>query len=298
MLEKVKFKTGALKRILWFGLINVTVILTLIFVTGGAITSLIPFLLLYACVMPFISLILSKYFIKKANRLQVLETNVRYEDTIEWYRETTYRICNEAGMTKIPDLAIYHSNDKNAFATGRSKNSSLIAVSTALLYEMSDEAVEAVIAHEVSHIMNGDMVTQTLLQSALNMIVSVIILPITIFKWFSFFSDERNSAAIYYIAAIFEFLASTVLFFISGLLLKKYSRMREFKADHLASQLTSPQKMIQVLQELDGSAVLRQEQKKYAAMQFNGESRFMDLFSTHPSIERRIQYIQKEFGLR
>lgn len=292
----VKFKTGTLKRVLWFGLINLTVVATLVIVTQGAITQLLPLLILYACFAPFVGLLFSKYSAKKAYRLQVLDPNMSYNELVEWYRDTAYHLCQAAGMKKMPELAIYESDDKNAFATGRSKNSSLIAVSSALLEDMSGDGIEAVIAHEVSHIMNGDMVTQTLLQSALNMVVSVIIIPITIFKWFAFFSNERNSVAIYYIAAIFEFLASTVLFFLSGLLLKKYSRAREFKADYLASQLTSPNKMIRALQELDGSAILSPAQKPYAAMQFNGVSRFLDLFSTHPSIERRIKYLEKKFS--
>ena len=86
---------------------------------------------------------------------------------------------------------MYDSNDNNAFATGRSKNSSLIAISTALLYEMTPDAVEAVIAHEIAHIVNGDMVTQTLLQSFLNMIVSAIVLPLTIYRWISYSPESH-----------------------------------------------------------------------------------------------------------
>lgn len=293
---KIKFETGTWKRILWLSLVNVSVIVTLAILTGGGIITFLPLLLLYACVMPFIGLLFSKFTAKKAYRLQVLRDDQEYEDTIEWYRETAYEICHKAGMEKLPELAIYDSNDKNAFATGRSKNSSLIAVSSALLYEMSEDAVEAVIAHEVSHIMNGDMVTQALLQSALNMVIGFIILPITIVRWFALFSvDNKESVILYYFIAFCEFIVGTVLFFLSGLIVKKFSRQREFKADYLAAQLTAPEKMIYALKELDGPAIVLPEQKKFAALQFNGTNRFLDLFSTHPSLERRIEHLEKQF---
>ena len=102
------------------------------------------------------------FLLKKAYQLIVLEDDKHYDEYIEWYRDTTYALAQKAGMEEIPEVAIYESSDPNAFATGRSKNSSLVAVSTALLYKMTPEAVEAVIAHEVAHIVNGDMVTQTL----------------------------------------------------------------------------------------------------------------------------------------
>jgi heat shock protein HtpX len=206
-----------------------------------------------------------------------------------------YELCTRAGLKKMPEIAIYQSNDKNAFATGRSKNKSLIAVSTGLLYGMSEEAVEAVIAHEVAHIMNGDMVTQTLLQSSLRMIIGVIILPITLYRLVALFVSDNENIFVYYIILFFEFLVSTIMLFISSLFIKSFSRKREFKADYLAAQLTTPENMILALKELDGPAKLLKTQKKYAAIQFNGMGRFLDIFSTHPSIKRRIKYLEKKF---
>lgn len=286
---------GLVKRMLWFGLLNVAVVLTILFITQGEAAALIPFLLLYSCTMPFISLCFSKFFVKRAYRLTVLEDDQRYDDHIEWYRNTTYALAQKAGMQKMPEIAIYESDDLNAFATGRSKNSSLVAVSTALLFEMSPDAVEAVIAHEIAHIVNGDMVTQTLLQSFLNMIVSAIVLPLTIYRWITFFVADRDSAWVYWLLLLIEWIVSIILLFFAGLIAKKYSRQREFGADHLASQLTDPSQMISALQQLGGGAIIAPEHKKYAALQFNGQSRFWDLFSTHPSIERRIKYLEKKF---
>lgn len=292
---KPQLRTGTWRRIIWFGLINLTIVLTIMFLTQGELNELIPFLIIYASVMPFISLTFSKRSVKKAYNLQMVEADGQYEDEIEWYRQTVVTICQRAGMERMPEIGIYESDDKNAFATGRSKNSSLVAVSTGLLYDMSAEAVEAVIAHEVAHIMNGDMVTQTLLQSALNMIVSVILLPIAIYKWIALFSTNRDSVIVYYIILFVEFIVGAIMFFVSSLLLNKFSRSREFKADHLAAMLTRPENMIQALRELDGPAIVENEHKKYASIQFNGAGRLMDLFSTHPSINRRIKYLEKQF---
>lgn len=286
------------KRMLWFGLLNIAVITTLLVLTQGNAISILPFLLLYSCTMPFISLYFSIFFIKRAYHLEVLEQDVIYDDeVIEWYRQTTYHLAQKANLSVMPQVAIYDSYDPNAFATGRSKNHSLVAVSTALLYEMTPDAVEAVIAHEIAHIVNGDMVTQTLLQSFLNIIVSTVLLPITLFKWFAFFFVDAKSAWIYWLVWFTEWLASLLLLFIAGLVLKKYSRQREFAADHLASQLTHPKQMISALQQLEGGAILEPQQKKYAALQFNGQSRFADVFSTHPSIYRRVNYLQQTFQL-
>lgn len=286
---------GLWKRMLMFGLLNIAVVTTILLLTQGDALALIPFLLLYSCVMPFISLLFAKFFAKKAYHLEMLQDNLQYNDYIEWYRDTTYALAEKAGLRKMPEVAIYASDDRNAFATGRSKNSSLVAVSTALLDDMTPDAIEAVIAHEIAHIVNGDMVTQTLLQSFLNMIVSVIVLPFTLYRWGAFFFANRDTAWVYWLIWLAEWLVSLVLLFFAGLIAKKYSRHREFGADHLASQLTHPAQMISALQQLGGGAMIAPQHKRYAALQFNGQSRFMDLFSTHPSIERRIQYLEREF---
>lgn len=291
----VEFKTGFLGRIFWLIGLNITVIISLIFITSGAIISLIPILIAYTLITSLISLLRSKGNVKKAYNLLVLEENERYDDNLEWYRNLVISICNKAQMEKLPEIAIYESSDKNAFATGYSKKNSLVAVSTALLYEMSDDAIEAVIAHEISHIMNGDMVTQILLDSTLRLVVGVVVLPITFFKWIMYFVSDASNEFMVYIVWFIEFIVATIMLFLSSLLVKAYSRRREFKADHLASQLTAPEKMVQALSELSGATLLP-TQKKYAALQFNGVKAMFDLFSTHPSLERRIKYINKQFN--
>lgn len=291
----MKIKRRFWTRILLFGLLNLAVFATLYILTSGEITYLLPILMIYACTMPFINLLFSRYFAKKAFSLTILDPNVQYENIYEWYHATTYHLAQKAGMKKMPELAVYEANDMNAFATGRSKNSSLIAVSTALLYDMDDAGIEAVIAHEISHIVNGDMVTQTLLQSFLNTIMSTILLPFTIMRWFFYLFADNDSTWLAWLVYICEFLLTVVLLFVAGLIAKMYSRKREFGADYLAAQLTHPAKMISALRQLQDAPNLLPQQKKYAALQFNGKQRVLDLFSTYPSIERRIKYLQKNF---
>lgn len=294
-MQSVDLKKGFWKRMLFFGLLNAAFVVTLLVLSQGELAAIIPILLIYSCTMPFISLLFSKRNVKKAFNLTVLDPNETYDDIFEWYRETTIRLAQKAGMENLPEIAVYESNDMNAFATGRSKNSSLVAVSTALLFDMDADGVEAVIAHEIAHIVNGDMVTQTLLQSFLNSIISTVVLPITITKWFLIFFGNRESQGLLWVFWIIEVVASAILLFFAGLLAKMYSRKREFGADHLASELTHPSKMISALQQLQGGASLSTSQKKYAALQFNGSKRWLDLFSTHPSVDRRIDYLHKKF---
>lgn len=160
---------------------------------------------------------------------------------------------------------------------------------------MDADGVEAVIAHEIAHIVNGDMVTQTLLQSFLNTILSTILLPLTVMRWFFYFFSDNDSAWLAWFVYICEFLLTVVLLFVAGLISKMYSRKREFGADYLAAQLTHPAKMVSALRQLQYGPNLAPQQKKFAALQFNGKQRFLDLFSTHPSIERRIKYLKKKF---
>lgn len=164
---------------LFFGLLNLSVVATLYVASNGELISFLPLLLIYSCTMPFISLLFSKRSAKKAFGLYVLDPNSTYDPLFELYRTTTISLAQKAGMKKMPEIAIYESGDMNAFATGRSKNSSLVAVSTALLYEIDRDGVEAVIAHVIAHIVNGDMVTQTLLQAFLNTLIATVLLPFT-----------------------------------------------------------------------------------------------------------------------
>lgn len=111
----MNIKRGFWIRILLFGLLNLAVFATLYILTSGEITFLLPILMLYACTMPFIGLLFSRYSAKKAFGLTILDSNMQYDDIYEWYRTTTYRLAQKAGMKKMPEIAIYEANDMNAF---------------------------------------------------------------------------------------------------------------------------------------------------------------------------------------
>lgn len=296
-MNSIKINSGLWKRLILFGFLNVSFIITLLFITNGDIIGLLPFLLIYSCTMPFISLLFSKRSAKKAFDLFVFENDQHYSSEYEWYFNTTHQLATKAGFKKMPEVAIYESSDMNAFATGRSKNSSLIAISTGLLHKMDPSGIEAVIAHEIAHIKNGDMVTQTLLQSFMNILLATILLPITIYKWASIFISDRDVEPFIWLIWLLEAIATLVLLFFANLIIKMYSRKREFGADFLAARLTNPQKMISALQQLHGEPDLLPSQQKFASSQFNGTRRWLDLFSTHPSVDRRIKNLQKKFKL-
>jgi len=295
--DSIKISSGLWKRLFLFSFLNISFIVTLLFITNGDIIGLLPFLLIYSCTAPFVSLLFSKQAAKKAFNLFIFQDDQHYSPEYEWYFQTTHKLATKAGFKKMPEVAIYESSDMNAFATGRSKNSSLIAISTGLLHKMDSNGIEAVIAHEIAHIKNGDMVTQTLLQAFINTLLATILLPITFYKWASIFISDKDSEPFIWLIWLFEAIVTLVLLFFANLITKMYSRKREFGADFLAAQLTNPQKMISALQQLSGEPDLLQSQKKFASSQFNGTKKWLQIFSTHPSVDKRIKSLQKKFKL-
>ncbi len=255
---------------------------------------LIVLFISYSFTLPTLGLLTSRWRAKKQYNLFVLKPNENIDPFYEYYLQMTYRICERVGMKKMPQVAVYKSEEANAFATGRSRRSSLIAFSTKLLETMSDDEIEAVIAHEVSHIMNGDMVTQTLIHSYLNLLISLILFPLTIMRWMLIFVAKHDTRWIITIYIFFESLARITAFFFANLVSKAYSRRREYQADLLAARLTSPQKMIRALRKLEEDTYFDPRYTMNAAQHFNGKQAFAALFATHPTIEKRISYIMKK----
>lgn len=290
----MKIKTNFLKRFFWIFLINLSIIATLLFLYKEDSIVVIPFFLLYAFTFPFIQLLFSRWQVKRLYNLHVFEPNYSYGPKYDWYVQTVHKISRHAGMDKMPEVAIYESDDPNAFATGRSKKSSLVAVSSSLLETLSPDAIEAVIAHEIAHIMNGDMVTQTLVHATLNLLISILLFPLTICRWALLFVTENETVWVYYIFIFIESIIRTIGFFFANLIIKAFSRSREFQADLLAAKLTSTGKMVQALRELDHSAIISPRYEANAANHFNGVHRFTELLSTHPTSEKRIAFLQRK----
>ena len=187
----------------------------------------------------------------------------------------------------MPEVGIYHSPEVNAFATGPSKKRSLVAVSAGLLNEMDDDAVEGVIAHEVAHIANGDMVTMTLLQGVVN--TFVVFLSRIVAYIVSQFVRSEIAPIVHFIAII----VFQILFSILGsIVVYAYSRHREFHADRGGADLAGKDKMRHALESLKAyanRATAGEEDTAVATMKINGKKKFIALFSTHPDLDERIR---------
>ncbi len=233
----------------------------------------------------FISLLMSKTMAKMSTGAQVIETP--RNSTEYWLLETVARQAKAAGIP-MPEVAIYEG-EPNAFATGATKNSSLVAVSTGLLQSMTKDEAEAVLAHEVSHIANGDMVTMTLIQGVMNTFVYFLsrVVGFMIDSFLRRGSDSQGPGIGYSISVVVLDILFGVL---AGIIVAWFSRQREFRADAGAARLEGgPGKMIAALRRL-GSLHPEPLPSNMASFGIAGGMR--SLFATHPSIEERIAALQ------
>lgn len=235
-----------------------------------------------------ISLLLSKWIAKRATGAQVI-TAPRSEMEM-WLLQTVQRQANAAGIG-MPEVAIYDSPEPNAFATGANRNNSLVAVSSGLLRSMNRDELEAVLAHEVSHVANGDMITLALMQGVVNTFVIFFsrIIGNVVDGFLSRGSERRGPGIGYWLTVI---VAEIVLGILATILVMAFSRWREYRADAGAARLAGPQKMIAALRRL-GAGEESELPASLAAFGIRGgKSGFMSLFRTHPRIEDRIRKLQ------
>ena len=238
----------------------------------------------------FISLLLSKWMAKRSMGVYVIE---EVEDADEqWLVDTVYRQADAAGIGR-PEVGIFESPEPNAFATGASKNNALVAVSTGLLQHMDHDQVEAVLAHEVSHIANGDMITQALLQGVLNTFVMFFARVIGYLVDKALSGDEESSGfgIAYFITSI---IAEILLGFLATAVVMWYSRRREFYADAGGAHLAGKDKMISALRALQHSEPndLPGEMSAFGINGGLGEG-VRRLFTTHPSLDDRIAALER-----
>ena len=244
-------------------------------------------LLIFAAVMgfggSFISLAISKWTAKKSVGARVIDSPRTQEEI--WLVETVRRQAQAAGI-KMPEVAVYDSPEVNAFATGMSKNSSLVAVSTGLLRSMTREEAEAVLAHEVSHAANGDMVTMALIQGVVNTFVMFLSRVIGHVVDRVVFKTERGHGPAFFVTMI---VAELVLGILASIIVMWFSRQREFRADAGGASLAGREAMISALMRL-GSLHPAPLPDKMAAFGIAGGmgGGLKRLFMTHPPIEERI----------
>ncbi|OIU68650.1 protease HtpX [Rossellomorea aquimaris] len=289
------------KRIFYFLLTNILVLLTIsiIFSVTGAGNYIndqggIDFgaLLIFSAIIgfsgSFISLAMSRWMAKRMMNVRVLDPNGPLSAAEQGIVEKVHRLSRAAGLMHMPEVGIYDSPEVNAFATGPSKKRSLVAVSTGLLREMDDDAVEGVIAHEVAHVANGDMVTMTLLQGVVN---TFVVFLSRIAAWIaSRFVKEEMAPIVHFIAVI---LFQIVFSILGSLVVFAYSRHREFHADRGGADLAGKDKMVHALRMLkDYSARMRgEDDTAISTLKINGR-RKSAIFSTHPDLDDRINRLQ------
>jgi len=245
-------------------------------------------LLAFAAIMgfggSFISLAMSKWSAKRMSGAVVI---LEPRTLTEIWLIKTVRIQADIVGIQMPEVAIFDSDEVNAFATGMSKNSSLVAVSSGLLNKMSKDEAEAVLAHEVSHIANGDMVTLTLIQGVVNTFVMFLsrVIGYTVDK--VIFKTEKGAGPAFFITMI---IAELLLGILASIIVMWFSRQREFRADAGAARLSSAKKMISALERLQAEhepSVLP-KQMVASGISSGGTTSFTRLFASHPDLSERI----------
>lgn len=284
-----------MKRILLFLGTNLAVVLVLgivmniVFSALGISTQSIGGLLIFCAIFGFggsiISLLISKWMAKRSTGAQVITTP--RNQTEAWLVDTVARQAKAAGIG-MPEVAIYNAPDMNAFATGAKRDDALVAVSTGLLDNMSRDEVEAVLAHEVSHIANGDMVTLTLIQGVVNTFVMFLARIIANLISSAMSNNNENGQGMgtfAYIATVF--VLEMVFGILASIIVMWFSRQREYRADAGSAKLVGKDKMINALQRLGGS---REPEMEGSMMAFgiNGKRAMSELFLSHPPLEKRI----------
>ena len=236
-----------------------------------------------------VSLAMSKFMAKRMTNAQVIE--VAHTEQEEWLFETVQRQAQAAGIA-MPEVAIYDAPDMNAFATGMFRNSALVAVSTGLLAGMKRDEVEAVLAHEVSHVANGDMITLALIQGVVNTFVFFLSRVVGHVVDRVVFKTERGHGPAYWITAI---IAQVVLGILASAIVMWFSRQREFRADAGGANIAGRQKMVGALKRLQQSANQPHLPEQLEAFGISGGMSvgIKRLFMSHPPLEERIEVLQR-----
>ena len=232
---------------------------------------------------------MSRWIAKRATGVQLVEGRTGRPELDSLYA-TVERLTRQANLP-MPEVGVYESPEVNAFATGPSKSRSLVAVSSGLLRSMRQEEVEGVLAHEVAHIANGDMVTMTLLQGVINAFVMFAARVIAHFMTRS--GDDRggNGGGMYFLTVM---VLQIVFGILGSLITSWFSRQREFRADFGGATLAGRDRMLAALRRLAANRELVDTRHEgLATMKINGAGRWMVFFSTHPPIEARIAALEK-----
>jgi heat shock protein HtpX len=292
-----------LKRVVLFLITNIAVLLVLGIVlsllgvdrildeqgVGLDLANLIVFAAVFGFGGSLISLAISKWTAKRMTGARVITSPSG--ETEAWLMQIVRKQAEKAGIG-IPEVAIYEASDVNAFATGMRRNNALVAVSTGLLRSMNRDEAEAVLAHEVTHVANGDMITLALIQGVVNTFVIVASRVVGHLVDRVVFKTERGHGPAFFITSIiaqvvFGILASVIVFW--------FSRQREFRADSGGAHLAGREKMVSALEKLRRTVNQPHLPDQMAAFGISGSARggLQRLFMTHPPLEERIEALKR-----
>ena len=263
-----------------------SVVMSLLGVNGSQFGGLLVFAAIFGFGGSFVSLWMSKWIAKRSTGAHVIETP--RNEVEQWLLQTVRRQAEQAGIG-MPEVAVYDAPEINAFATGASRNKSLVAVSTGLLRGMDRDKAEAVLAHEVSHVANGDMVTMALLQGVLNTFVIVLarIVGRVVDGYLSGGRDNSGGGIGYFVVV---FVLEMVFGLFASMIAMWFSRRREFRADAGGASLAGRGKMISALEALSRNHGVNTLPKTVQAFGISGGlgHGFKRLFMSHPPLEERI----------
>ena len=291
-----------MKRILLFLFTNIAVVGVIMTITsvfgldtrylsqyGINLKALAILSLLYGFVGSFISLFMSKYIAKWTTKMRIIKDP---QNDIEAFLVQSITHFATQGDFKTPEIGIYDSPEVNAFATGATKNSSLVAVSTGLLNNLERDEIEGVLAHEMAHIKNGDMITMALIQGVINAFVIFFARVAAYAVQKALGKDNESIGGLtYWLTSIafeilFGILASTIVY--------AFSRWREYHADLGGAKFAGKQKMIAALKRLQKTNnLIDSKTKSLATMKISDKPGIMRFFSTHPTLESRIERLQE-----
>ncbi|QIB51825.1 protease HtpX [Pseudomonas sp. OIL-1] len=253
---------------------------------GMNLQSLLIFCAVFGFAGSFMSLFMSKWMAKRGTRTRVIDTPQTRQE--QWLVDTVAELAQKAGIG-MPEVGIFPSRAPNAFATGWNKNNSLVAVSEGMLQRFSPNEIKAVMAHEIGHVANGDMVTLTLIQGVVNTFVMFFARIIGNFVDRAVFKNESSGPGIgYFIATIF---AELILGILASIIVMWFSRQREFRADAASAQLVGSGMMIAALERLRAEQGIPVEMPgEMTAFGINGNLKngLAGLLMTHPPLEQRI----------
>jgi len=255
---------------------------------SGQLNGLLIMSLLFGFGGSFISLAISKWMAKRSMGVKVIGQPGNSSE--QWLLTTIKRQTEQVGIG-MPEVGVFDSPQPNAFATGMSRNNALVAVSTGLLHSMSQDEVEAVLGHEVSHIANGDMITMGLLQGVLNTFVIFISRVIGLIVDRVVFKVKHGIGPGYFVVSI---IAQVILGILALIIASWFSRRREFRADAGGAQLASRDKMIAALRRLQAQHEPEELPGQLAAFGISGgmKSGFKKLFMSHPPLSLRIDALK------